>query len=304
MNTHLLIHNDEGLPPIPPAWDEDINIKASVYIQPEFFGKVRPCFGFLSGLAAGALLMSALGDATLQNKEPYKIAPSPQTVPSEYFASHGYNNSCLMRNNQIPEGPQTFDACAFVIESTDALWNKRSDPDAAIDRYFHEDYYMAGSWGRRVIGKAALRRAVYGEMRAFPDMAIHITDCSCKGNDFDGYKCMMPDVLEGTNHGPSAYGPATHRHARWTGLVESYVRQNEVTGKWQYVAEWAVHDEWALIAQLGLDFARLPHPPYNTEAFHDCQPLLQLGQFQYMDAPDAAILSAARAAENEWKNWP
>merc|ERR1712203_526525 len=170
-------------------------------------------------------------------------------------------------------GPQTFDACGFDISSTDEVWNLRGDVDAAIDKYFHEGYVDAGSWGRRIIGKKDLKDAVFAEMRAFPDIKIHITDCVCKGNDNDGYKCAMPDVLTGTNLGPSAYGPPTGRFARWTGLVESLVKRNPATGQWQYYAEWGVHDEWALIQQLGLDFARVPHPFFNNEPVHNCAPL-------------------------------
>jgi hypothetical protein len=112
-------------------------------------------------------------------------------------------------------------------------------------------------------------------MRAFPDIQIHITDCVCRGNDIDGYKCAMPDVLTGTNTGPSGYGPATYKQAKWTGLVQSWVKRNPKTAQWQYYAEWGVHDEWSLISQLGLDFARVPRPPANVEPLHDCSPLLR-----------------------------
>jgi len=216
----------------------------------------------------------------------YSFVPPPTEVPAEYLTSQPLNNSCLIPNIQFPPGPQNFDACAFVIQSTDALWNLRGDVDAAIDKYFHKDYYNAGSWGRRGVGKKALRDAVLSEMRAFPDIKIHITDCVCKGNDLDGYKCAMPDVLTGTNLGPSAYGPATGKYARWTGLVESIVQKDAETGQWQFVAEWGVHDEWALVQQLGLDFARVPHPPANTEPLHDCEPLVRFKPKATMDTKD------------------
>jgi len=197
-------------------------------------------------------------------KAPYASVIPPMEVPPAYLMAQPLNNSCLIKNLVIPDGPQTFDACGFVIRSTDEVWNLRGDVDAAIEKYFHEDYMNAGSWGKRGIGKKVLREAVLAEMRAFPDIQIHITDCVCKGNDNDGYKCAMPDVLTGTNTGPSSYGPPTGRYARWTGLVESLVRRNPATGQWQYYAEWGVHDEWALIQQLGLDFDRVPHPAVNN----------------------------------------
>merc|ERR1712151_570832 len=211
--------------------------------------------------------------------------------------AQAFNNSCLMQNLVIPDGPQTFDACAFVIKSTDEVWNLRGDVDTAINKYFHEEYLDAGSWGRRIIGKKALRDAILSEMRAFPDIKIHITDCVCKGNDNDGYKCAMPDVLTGTNFGPSAYGPPTGRYARWTGLVESYVKRNPVTGQWQYYAEWGVHDEWSLIQQLGLDFERVRHPQINNEPLHDCSPLLNFNPAPSMDEDDVRDQKLHEAAK-------
>jgi hypothetical protein len=204
----------------------------------------------------------------------YPAVKPPKSVPDEYLMSDPLNNSCLIQHLQpARDGPQNFDACGFVIQSTDEVWNLRGNVDEAIEKYFHKDYYNAGSWGRRGVGKTELRNAIYAEMRAFPDLQIHITDCACKGNDVDGYKCVMPDVLTGTNLGPSVYGPATGRYAKWTGMVESLVQQDPESGQWQYVAEWGVHDEWALIQQLGLDFSRVPHPETNSEPLHDCTPL-------------------------------
>lgn len=224
-------------------------------------------------------------------KTPYVLALPPAAVPEAYTISPGLNNSCLIPELAQPadkDKPQTFDACAFVIRSTDEVWNLRGDVEAALEKYFHEDYINAGSWGKRSIGKKALRDGVLSEMRAFPDIRIHITDCVCKGNDDDGYKCAMPDVLDGTNLGPSAYGPPTGRYARWTGMVESLVKRNPKTGQWQYYAEWGVHDEWALIQQLGLDFSRVPHPDINSEPLHDCTPLVHFNPAAQVDPADVA----------------
>merc|ERR1719188_2913994 len=99
----------------------------------------------------------------------------------------------------------------------------------------------------------------------------------------------MPDVLTGTNLGPSAYGPPTGRYARWTGMVQSLVKRNPATGQWQYYAEWGVHDEWALIQQLGLDFARVPHPQIPEKTLSTCVPLLELKPKSKGDSIGAAI---------------
>ncbi|CAK0861075.1 unnamed protein product, partial [Prorocentrum cordatum] len=261
--------------------------------------RLRTPLAFGAGIGVGALATLALVTAQqrwLQAERStapaadgqgfYPAVAAPSSVPDEYLMSVPLNNSCLIPHLEpVNAGPQTFDACGFVIRSTDEVWNLRGDVDAAIEKYFHEGYYNAGSWGRRGIGKKELRDAVLSEMRAFPDIQPapftcplgappNITDCVCKGNDLDGYKCAMPDVLTGTNLGPSAYGPPTGRFARWTGMVESLVQRDPASGQWQYVAEWGVHDEWALIQQLGLDFGRVPHPATNAEPLHDCTPLV------------------------------
>jgi len=253
-----------------------------------FFRNLRTPLAFGAGVGIGAvamyIMMSVQQSWISQGRAPaevdglgvYPAVAAPKSVPDEYLMSVPLDNSCLISqldpvNNS---GPQTFDACGFVIRSTDEVWNLRGDVDEAIEKYFHKDYYNAGSWGKRGVGKKELRDAIFSQMRAFPDLQIHITDCVCKGNDVAGYKCAMPDLLTGTNLGPSAYGPATGRFARWTGMVESLVKRDPASGQWQYVAEWGVHDEWALIQQLGLDFGRVAHPEANTEPLHDCTPLV------------------------------
>jgi hypothetical protein len=71
-------------------------------------------------------------------------------------------------------------------------------------------------------------------------LRIHITDVACVGNDVDGYKTMMPDVLVGTHAGHSElYGPPTFRRATWSGLALCYVQR--VKGRWQYVSEVRAH---------------------------------------------------------------
>jgi len=113
-----------------------------------------------------------------------------------------------------------------------------------------------------------LKNLVASTMVAFPDLRIHITDVLCYGNDIDGYKTVMPDILIGTNTGPSAYGPPTGKRVRYSGTAVCYVQK--VKGRWVYVSEWLLHDEWALISQLGLsNLTQIPHPPLDDH-LHDC----------------------------------
>lgn len=261
--------------------------KKNVLVAIVFLGLAS---GIIIGFIAACVLIPLMLGSPMPwyrqaQPRPYQLGPPPTEVPATYYASAPFNNSNIIPHlatiGAIAGKPQTFDACAFVVKSTDDVWNKRDNVDAAIEKYFHEDYVDAGSWGRRIIGKSALKAAIFEEMRAFPDIRIHITDCLCLGNDDDGYKCAMPDVLTGTNTGPSGYGPATGKPAKWTGMVESWVKKNPKTGQWQYYAEWGVHDEWALVSQLGLDFSRVPHPPVNSEPIHDGKALLTFSKGRF-----------------------
>ena len=78
----------------------------------------------------------------------------------------------------------------------------------------------------------------------------------------------MPDILTGTNTGPSSYGPATGKKFRFSGTAVTYVQK--VKGRWVYVAEWLLHDEFSLISQLGFtNISAIPHPPLGNK-LHDC----------------------------------
>ena len=74
-------------------------------------------------------------------------------------------------------------------------------------------------------GMAALKELVWRTKRAFPDLRIHVTDVFCTGNDVDGYKTTMPDVLTGTNTGPSAFGPPTGRKVAYNGIAVCFVQK-------------------------------------------------------------------------------
>ena len=48
---------------------------------------------------------------------------------------------------------------------------------------------------------------------------------------------------------PHATWPPTGKRAAWSGMALCYVQR--VRGRWQYVAEWVVHDELATAMQVG-----------------------------------------------------
>tara|TARA_B100000524_G_C23621685_1_gene359949 strand:+ start:135 stop:968 length:834 start_codon:yes stop_codon:yes gene_type:complete len=188
----------------------------------------------------------------------------------------GFDNACLPRQLNPPShnAPATFlaECAAWVVNTTDAVWRPTATDaqvDAALEAYFYSDWSSVGSRGVRSQGMDALKQQVHRTRRAFPDLEIHITDAFCAGNDVDGYKTAMPDVITGTNRGASAYGGATNRRAAYNGIAITYVQR--VRGRWQYVAEWVVHDEWAVLDQLDFhNLTAVPHPD-SVAAPHDCE---------------------------------
>ena len=175
-----------------------------------------------------------------------------------------WDNECLASSAwslqpPTPNAPATFlPYCAeWVINTTDKVWLPDRTP-AQVTEALHEHFYAeweSTSNGKYFRGMRVLEQLVEATRTAFPDLKIHITDVFCVGNDIDGYKTIMPDVLVGTHLGPSAmFGPPTGKTATWSGMALCYVQN--VGGRWQYVAEWVVHDELAAALQLGATWQR------------------------------------------------
>jgi len=120
-------------------------------------------------------------------------------------------------------------------------------------KYFSPDYVIQSA-GSVVYGLPGLAYYTYSTMLAFPDIKIKILDCFCKGNDIYGYRCSMPDILMGTNTGPSLYGAPTGKFVKYTGLVNSFIQN--VDGRWVYMMEYGNHDVVTLLRELG--FENLP----------------------------------------------
>ena len=160
-------------------------------------------------------------------------AAAPSAVVAVTTASSAvgaaFSNECLLQHGDALQpptqgAPTTFlDECpAWVVRTTDAVWRPGIDAasvNASLEEYFYEGWRSVSSFGREYQGMAALKDLVWGTKRAFPDLQIHITDVFCTGNDVDGYKTAMPDVLTGTNTGPSAFGPPTGRKVTYNGVT-------------------------------------------------------------------------------------
>jgi len=103
------------------------------------------------------------------------------------------------------------------------------------------------------------------------------------GDEKSGFKCSMPDILTGTNLGESRWGPPTGKKVSYRGLVNSILAKAD-NGAFKYVEEFAVHDEWSLMTQLGV--LGVPAPEEVDKAA-TCAPIMQLHGSASTDLADS-----------------
>lgn len=240
--------------------------------------------------------VSAATASLLAPTLPTKLPTKLPTLPTSTWSNECLSSSGMALQPPTADAPATFlaDCPAWVIATTDAVWapgRSAADINGSLHEHFYEGWESTSTFGRRAKGMKSLETLVWNTKRAFPDLKIHITDVVCVGNDVDGYKTIMPDVLVGTHLGPSEmYGEPTHKSATWAGLALCYVQK--VNGKWQYVAEWVVHDELAAALQLGVA-GSVALPPQTTAQPHDCTANLPSWGWQPPVATDGSGLAVA-----------
>ena len=247
-----------------------------------------PCYGSVSsssdvaarppaaavGAAAVALLLIGGGvGAVAAVARPGGAPPVREAAPLTFAPRSRFNNSCLI-DEFAPRsaGADAFDPCRFIVETTDEVWNLRKNVTEALHAYFVDDYIITSTSGTLARGMRELEKLVADSMRAFPDIRIQILDCFCVGDEDNGFKCSMPDLLSGTNLGVSRWGPPTGKKVEYRGLVNSIIAKDG-QGVWKYVEEFAVHDEWNLMTQLGVLNAPAPASEEGQEA---CEPIMKL----------------------------
>lgn len=222
-------------------------------------------------------LFKELGVDVLSRKSAPPPCPEPSVEPV-VVPPKSFDNECLLRGPDSLQPPTkdalaTFlaDCPAWVVRTTDAVWSPgrpAADVNASLEAYFYHNFSSTSTFGKVYQGMDQLKEMVWAQKKAFPDLKIHVNDVFCIGNDVDGYKTVMPDVLTGTHSGPSKFGPPSGKPFAYSGIAVTYVQR--VGGRWQYIAEVVNHDEWALMVQLGVaNLSAVPHPDTVAQP-HDC----------------------------------
>lgn len=87
-------------------------------------------------------------------------------------------------------------------------------------------------------------------------MKIEFIDIFADGNERDGYKFIQITYYEGTNTGPSSFGPPTGKKVNAENMMnmcECLVKN--INGTWKIVEEWGTQSNKRLEAvQKGYDF--------------------------------------------------
>eukprot|EP00667_Euglena_gracilis_P014564 EG_transcript_15097 len=195
-----------------------------------------------------------------------------------------YNNSCVLPRLAVAkaEAPQKFGkmCCNWVVQTLDVVWHGPEPlSHAAIEDHFYENFTSVQQW-QVLNGIDAFHEHVALERRAFPeDYRLHVTDCLCQGNDYEGYKAVLNGVVTGTNTGPFYIRPggsgkghmvSTKNPVRFYSTSTFFI--SRVEDRWVYVAEWLQQDTLAKYMQLRVDLNQLPHPEDSGIRLTDCTP--------------------------------
>ncbi|MFC3833551.1 MULTISPECIES: ester cyclase [Deinococcus] len=108
--------------------------------------------------------------------------------------------------------------------------------------------------GREGIVRHALRT-----LAAVPDVRLHGDELVC-GAAPGGMHTSHRVLVSGHHLGPAAFGPPTGRRVHWREITQRTVVGGRV------VEEWRVHDDLAVVRQLGLDAWALARTAAHAEA--------------------------------------
>ncbi|CAD7953127.1 unnamed protein product [Amoebophrya sp. A25] len=157
------------------------------------------------------------------------------------------------------------------------------DLNAVLLHFFYIDWTSHSSFGVVTQGLVNLKKLVVNTKRDYVDLKLYISDSGCTGNDVDGYKTFMPDVLVGIPAGSDTDDERTQHNSKknttakkisYSGTAVCYVQYVEPYG-YQYIAEWLLHDQLSVLNQMRVKSLQFPdgsselfpsqHAPFGTD---------------------------------------
>jgi hypothetical protein len=135
-----------------------------------------------------------------------------------------------------------FDVGRFVLRTTHEVWDERRFE--RIEDYFADEFVSFGAEGREFADLDELYDYAAWRTAAFPDTRVYVDDLFWVHDD-GRYHTSHRFTVTGTNTGPSPYGDPTGKRLRLTGIANCTVAR--VDGRWQYTAERAEDDQFAIL---------------------------------------------------------
>jgi predicted ester cyclase len=146
--------------------------------------------------------------------------------------------------------PDYVDIVDYIVRITHRIWEEKA-VGLIYDTYGHNLTLWTNSG--LVKGREAIVADTLRTLSAYPNVKIYVDEVVWTGNDADGYHTSMLATSVRYNTGYSIYGPPTGRVAVRRGIANCFVKGNRI------YEEWLVHDELAVVRQLGFD-------PYEAAA--------------------------------------
>jgi len=140
--------------------------------------------------------------------------------------------------------PDYVDIVDYVIRCTHKIWEEGGI--GLIYDHYTQNTTVWSDWGM-TYGRERTMEYVIQRLAGFPDYRLYGDDVVWAGDDAEGFRTCHRFVQTGHNTGWSKYGSPTGRRVQFRAFANCVVRENRI------VEEWLVHDEIAIVRQLGLD---------------------------------------------------
>ena len=136
------------------------------------------------------------------------------------------------------------DIVDFILGITFEIWEQRGVD--LIHGYYAPDVEVFSLDGL-ISGAQAMVDGTRATLEAFPDRLLIGDNVVWSGDRESGYYSSHRITSPMTNHGPSAFGPATGKRVQVTNIADCVVENGVIT------REWLLRDNLALVRQLGID---------------------------------------------------
>jgi predicted ester cyclase len=143
-----------------------------------------------------------------------------------------------------PKQSEEFDVEDFVRRSYHEIWNWRFLNK--VETYYVKNHIAHMPGERELYGRAAIGYFINAILAMFPDGAIEIDHFAALGDDATGYRVATRWTFQGTHEGNGVYGAPTGKRVKFMGISHHHIKNG------QYIQEWTLFDEIALMVQLAI----------------------------------------------------